>query len=111
VKVVTISTRSIEAGGYEVVGTNMAGNEVCRLKVTTLRSVLLKDLYEVIEKKIGSDCIPRLVTLDGKLLPACGSALTLATALGKPSHAPSRVGALLRKWLGGIASKARRNKQ
>jgi len=116
VKVVTISTRSMSLHphhigvgcGFEVVGTNMAGNEVCCLKVRSLSSVLLKDLYEVIEKKIGSDCIPKLVTLDGKVLPADGSSMTLATALDKPSDAPSRVGASLRKWLGGIASKARR---
>lgn len=109
VKVVSISTCSIEARGYEVVGTDMAGNEVCRLKVQTLSSYLLKDLYEVIEKNIGSDsCIPRLVTMDGELLPARDSALTLATALGKPSGASSRGVALLRKWWVGIAKGRRK---
>jgi hypothetical protein len=118
-KVVTILTRSIEPQGYEVVGTNMGGQEVCRLKVTSLSSLLLPELYKVIEENIGGD--PWLVTIGGEVLPGRNQAVTLADALATarapvngqlaeisptaPKPAPNGRGALLRKWLASITSK------
>merc|ERR1712091_134731 len=79
VKVITISIHSIEPQGYEVVGTNIGGQEIYRLKVKTLSSLLLPDLYNAIEENTDGD--PKLVAIDGGLLPGRHQALTLADAL------------------------------
>jgi hypothetical protein len=125
VKVVTILTCPIEPEGYEVVGTNMGGQEVCRLKVPTLSSLLLPDLYKVIEENTGEHWWNiRLVASGGEVLPGRNRAVTLEDALatavkeGKlaeisemaSSPAPNGRAALLRKWLGSMTSKVKGGK-
>lgn len=79
VKVVSIQTQTIKPRGYEVVGTTLGGNEVCRLKVLNTSAFLLPDLYKVIEKNTDGDL--RLVTNDGVILPGRDQVVTLTDAL------------------------------
>eukprot|EP00746_Dinoflagellata_sp_MGD_P009945 gnl/MRDRNA2_/MRDRNA2_120389_c0_seq1.p1 gnl/MRDRNA2_/MRDRNA2_120389_c0~~gnl/MRDRNA2_/MRDRNA2_120389_c0_seq1.p1 ORF type:complete len:183 (-),score=16.54 gnl/MRDRNA2_/MRDRNA2_120389_c0_seq1:606-1154(-) len=126
VKVVFIQTQTIKPRGYEVVGTTLGGNEVCRLKVLNPRSFLLSDLYQAIEKNtdslIGDLC---LVTNDGGMLPGHDQVLTLEDALtqrhnlepvGDKETAAQRStqnkwGASLRKLMISITSRGKKAQQ
>merc|ERR1719265_1417627 len=116
VKVVSIQTQTIKPRGYEVVGTTLGGNEVCRLKVLNSSSFLLPDLYKAIEKNTDGDLC--LVTNDGWMLPGRDQVVTLASALtdkhtlepaddketAPQQSIPNKWGASLRKLLSSITS-------
>lgn len=119
VQVVSIHTQTIERGGYEVVGTTLGGDEVCRLTVTTPSSFLLSDLYKAIEKKTDYDLC--LITNDGGILPGRNQVVTLADALtnrhnDEPTNdtaksLPNSLRASLRKLVGSIALRAKSARQ
>merc|ERR1719265_496750 len=120
VKVVCIQTQTIKPRGYEVVGTTLGGNEVCRLEVLNPSSFLLPDLYKVIEKNTDGDLC--LVTRDGGILPGRDQVVTLTDALsgrhnlepaddketaGRQSF-PKKWGASLRKLLNSMTSRGKK---
>jgi len=123
VKVVAIQTQTIKPRGYEVTGTTLGGNEVCRLKVLNPSSFFLPDLYKVIEKNTDGDLC--LVTRDGGILPGRDQVVTLTDALsgrhnlepaddketaGRQSF-PKKWGASLRKLLNSMTSRGKKAQQ
>jgi hypothetical protein len=123
VKVVSIQTQTIKPKGYEVVGTTLGGNEVCRLKVLNPSFFLLLDLYKAIEKNTDGDLC--LVTNDGWMLPGRDQVVTLTSALtdrhnlepaddkeAAPQQSiPNKWGASLRKLLSSITSRGKKAQQ